>query len=106
MNKTFVVYLKAFIAFVIPLLTGFGSAATLYEVSGLPAHWKIVLIATTCLSLVAAFSGLNAFMSRSYADHMDAQDISAGVPQIATVTVTQVAEPPAPISSPANPKPV
>lgn len=99
MNKTFVVYLKAFISFVIPLLTGFGSAATLYEVSGLPAHWKIVLIATTCLSLVAAFSGLNAFMSRSYADHMDAQEVTAGTPQVVPAAVTAVAEP---ISVPAK----
>lgn len=102
MNKTFVVYLKAFIAFVIPLLTGFGSAATLYEVSGLPAHWKIVLIATTCLSLVAAFSGLNAFMSRSYADHMDSQDVNAGAAQVVPAAVTAVAEPPTPISVPAK----
>lgn len=97
--------MKAIIAFSIPLLSGLGAMFTMYENTGLPTHWKIVLAACGCLSLVAGFSGLSSFLSRSYADHMDAQDVTQGAPQVVPAAVTAVAEPAKPISGPENPSP-
>ena len=100
-----VIWLKAAIAFLIPLLAGFGGMFSQYELSGLPLHWKIVLIVTICSALTAAISALASFLSTSFAEHK--AKVEAGVDDAdpAPITAAQVSASPIPIIVPSN-KPI
>ncbi len=67
MNKTLVIWIKALGAFFIPFATTLGVG--IKEFGAEPNRWALagVLLA----SGVAGYTGLNSFLSRSYADHQD-----------------------------------
>lgn len=112
-----VVWLKAFISFLIPLLTALVGSLSPYSLTGAvpPNHFAMAIIAAS--ALIAGASALSSFLSTSFSDHKAKKE--AGLTDDAPLPITgaQVKNtppspmPPAiapiePISSPANPKPV
>lgn len=99
MNATFVVYVKALIAFAGPALAALVVGVTPYKDTGVPNQiaWVIIIAGT----ISAGVLGIGSFLSRTFSDHQDAQEINTGTPQVVPAKVTAVAEPP--ISSPASP---
>lgn len=77
MNKTVVIYVKAAVAFFIPLAAAVTAGLAPFAMTGAtpPSRIAEAIIAFTALS--AGATGLGSFLSRSYADHQDEQTTPA-----------------------------
>jgi hypothetical protein len=89
MNKTIVIYIKAFGAFGLPMLAALTAGLAPFTATGSlpPSHIAVVIIIATGLG--AGLTGLTSFLSRSYADHQDETDATNEVqpkPPVAPAT--------------------
>jgi hypothetical protein len=88
MNKTIIIYTKAVIAFCVPFFTALGAAYSPYIGADVAQPTKVGWLVITLTPLVAGLSALGSFLSRSYADHMDAQDDEEQSPALPVAKTT------------------
>lgn len=83
MNSPFkLIWVKAAIAFLIPLLVTLAAALDPYIGADSAQPTVIGWIVILCAPLVAGLSALKAFLSTDYADHKDEQTAASGIPPL------------------------